>query len=241
MVRLLLPSVYRDVQIAADRSALDAAQTEALAGGEEGTFFWSDRSDKLDAALLLQPDRPRRETLPVIYVAALAFADALGAFAPPPAPISFEWPYGVLIDDALIGALSFACAPSGADTLPAWAVLGFELALTANAEEPGQRPHSTSIAEQGFERFSVPALLEGFSRHFLAWLNRWDTEGTPPVMAEWSRRAFGATLNPTIVLSGGGSATPLGLDIAGNLRVRQNGRERTLPLEAALADQVIRG
>ena len=241
MGRLLLPPAYRDIQLAADRSALVEAKAAARAGMEEGILFWSERSDKLDAALLLQPDRPRGETLPVIYVAALAFADALGAFAPPPAPISFAWPGGILADGAQIGALSLACAPSNPDAIPDWAVLGFQLALAAGDEEPGQRPDRTSIAEQDFEGFSIAAQIEGFGRHFLAWLSRWDTEGVRPILIEWSRRAFGASLGPTIDLRGVGRVKPLDLDSAGNLRVRQGSGERMLLLEAALADRTIYG
>lgn len=241
MTELLLPPVYRAVRIAPDRAAMVEARAAAATGGEDGTLFWSDRSDRLDAALLLRPDRARRDTLPVIYVAALAFADALGAFAPPPAPVSFTWPHGILLDGALIGGLSLVCAPCGADAIPAWAVLGCELALAADSGEPGRNPYRTSIADEDFEGFSVAAQIEGFSRHFLAWLNRWDAGEAAAIMAEWSRRAFGAMLHPTVDLPGGGRATPLGLDAAGNLRAREGDGERILPLEAALADRAIHG
>ncbi|MDE2167649.1 MAG: hypothetical protein KGJ66_15095 [Alphaproteobacteria bacterium] len=241
MVELLLPPLYRAVLIRPEQSAIVEARTVAATGAEEGTIFWSDRPDKLDAALLLHPDSSRRDTLPVIYVAALAFADALGAFAPPPAPVSFTWPCGVLIDGALIGGLSLAFARCGADDVPEWAVLGCELAVAADRGEPGRNPYRTSIVEEDFEGFSIAAQIEGFSRHFLAWLNRWETGDAAPIMAEWSRRAFGTMLHPTVDLPGGRRAMPLGLDATGNLRVRQDDGERVLPLEAALTDWAIHG
>jgi BirA family transcriptional regulator, biotin operon repressor / biotin---[acetyl-CoA-carboxylase] ligase len=233
---LLLPPAYRAVRLVAECSALAEAIRAAAAGIEEGAFFWSDRADRLDAALLLTPDRPRQETLPVIYVAALAFADALGAFAPPPAPISFRWPGGIVIDGGLAGQISLRCAPSAADAAPAWAVLGFELNVAAGGDEPGRTPDRTSIADEDFEGFSIAAQIEGFTRHFLARLARWDAEGLAPIAEEWSRRAFGPAFQPEIEMPDGTRATPVGLDAEGNLRVRQAGGEYILPLDRALAD-----
>lgn len=239
MAKLSLPPPYRAVIVASGRSPAVEARAAAIAGDDEGAIFWVDRADRLDCALILKPERPRREALPVIYAAALAFADALGAFAPPPSPIGFGWPGEILIDGGRAGRLALACAPSAPTVVPAWAVLGFDLALTAGSDEPGREPTQTCIADEGFEGFSPAAQIEGFSRHFLAWLNRWDEGGLAPIAAEWSRRSF-APIAPTIGLPDGG-ATPLRLDEAGDLRVRQNGRERTLSLDAALAGQAVHG
>ncbi|HYL33425.1 MAG TPA: biotin/lipoate--protein ligase family protein [Stellaceae bacterium] len=239
MTEFTLPPPYRVVRLAPGQAALAEARAAAKAGEDEGVIFWADRADRLEFALTLKPDRPRRATVPVIYVAALAFADALGAFAPPPSPIGFGWPGDILVDGGLVGGLSLALAGSAADAIPEWAVLGFDLALGTGSEEPGRTPTHTCIAEEGFEDFSAVAQIEGFSRHFLTWLNRWDRDGFATIAAEWSRRAF-APLGPTIALPEG-PATPLGLDEAGDLRVRQNRRERILSLEAALASTAAYG
>lgn len=232
MTELELPPPYRAVCVAPDHSAFGKACAAAKAGEDEGVIFWAPSADRLDFGLTLIPDRPRRATLPVIYAAALAFADALGAFAPPPTPIGFGWPGQILIDGGVAGSLSLACAAGNAGNVPAWAVLGCDLALSAAGDEPGRTPGRTCIAEEVFEDFSVAAQIESFGRHFLAWLNRWERDGLISVTAEWSRRAF-MPLAPTIVLPGG-SATPLRLDEAGDLRVLWNGHERILSLDAAL-------
>ena len=239
MIEPLLPPPYRAVRLPGDRSAAAVAREAAAAGVEEGTFFWSDRPDRLDAALALEPDGIRRDTLPVIYVAGLAFATALGAFAQPPTPISFRWPRGIVIDGGLAGDLSLDCAPSAADAVPAWAVLGMRLVVAASAEEPGRAPYHTSVAEEDFEGFSVVAQIEGFCRHFLAGLERWEAEGLAPIAAEWWRRAAGLVIEPRLVLPDAVPGVPLGLDSAGNLRVLQGDRERVLRLESALADPAV--
>jgi BirA family transcriptional regulator, biotin operon repressor / biotin---[acetyl-CoA-carboxylase] ligase len=223
----LLPPPYRAERLAAGRSAREAACAAAEAGVAEGVLLWSDRSDRLDMALVLRPDRAQGETLPVIFVAALALADALGAFAPPPAPIGFAWPDGILIDGARAGRVSLRCAPSAPEAVPRWAVLGCDVALAAGGAEPGRTPDRTSLADEGFEDFSAAALIEGFARHFLARLARWEAEGFGPVAGEWWRRA-------QIARSGAG--VPIGLDGEGNLRLRDDRGDRIMPLDAALAD-----
>lgn len=239
MTELVLPPPYRAEEIARGRSAVAEALAAARAGREEGVIFWADRTDRFDCGLILKPDRPRREILPVIYVAALAFADALGAFAPPPTPIGFGWPGDILIDGGIAGRLSLTLAPGAADVIPGWAALGFDLALSAESDEPGRAPTRTCIAEEAFEGFSVAVQIEGFSRHFLAWLNRWDSQGLAPIAAEWSRRAF-TPLAPAVALDGR-QATPLRLDATGNLMVRHEGRERRLSLDAALTERALHG
>jgi len=239
MNKLTLPPPYRVICLAPERSAFADTWAAAKAGEEQGVIFWTERTDRLDFALTLKPDRPRRAAVPVVYVAALAFADALGAFVPPPSPIGFGWPKDILVDGGVVGGLSLAFANSAADEVPAWAALGFDLAVNAESDEPGRTPTRTCVAEEGFEDFSAAAQIEGFSRYFLSWLNRWDAGGLEPIISEWSRRAF-APLDPTITLPEG-PATPLGLNEAGDLRIRQNGRERTLSLEAALAGAVVHG
>ncbi len=234
MMELSLPPAYHAICLPGGRSAAAAARQAAAAGAEEGALFWGNRTDRLDCALLLRPDRPRRDTLPVIFVATLAFADALGRFAPPPAPISFRWPGDIVIDGGLAGRVSLDCAPGAADAVPYWAVLHFELALAAAVDEPGLSAAHTSIAEKGFEEFSVAAQLEAFSRHFLLWLDRWEAEGFAPIAASWWRRAVGFAASPAVGLTGGG-AVACGLNSCGNLRISEAGGERLLALDAALA------
>jgi biotin-(acetyl-CoA carboxylase) ligase len=237
MMALSLPPAYHAIRLPSGRSAVAAAREAAIAGAAEGALFWADRSDRLDSALLLRPDRPRREMLPVIFVAALAFADALGSFAPPQVPIALGWPGDILIDGGAAGHISLDCAPGSDDAVPDWAVLHFDLTVAAAAGEPGRTAGVTSVADEGFEEFSVAAQLEGFSRHFLVWLNRWEADGFAPIAAEWWRRALGPAARLEVRLPGGGRAAARGLDDFGNLVMGGDGQESILSLAAALAPQ----
>lgn len=235
MQTLSLPAPYREMRPAAGRSAIAAGRAAAACGIEEGALFWGERARRLECALVLRPDRPQCGTLPVIYLGALAVADALGAFAPPITPIAFSWPCGIVIDGALAGRVSLDCAPADPDAVPRWAVLGAALVLAAaEADEPGRTPFVTSTAAEGFGEFSAAGQIEGFARHFLRWLGRWEADGLAPVAAEWWRRAYGLQA-PPVPLPEGGRGVPLGLDDNGNLRVSCDGRECVLGLAAALA------
>jgi BirA family transcriptional regulator, biotin operon repressor / biotin---[acetyl-CoA-carboxylase] ligase len=236
MIALNLPPPYRAAYLAQGQPALAAARAAAAAGVEAGALFWGLCASSLGCALVLRPNRSRRDTLPLVYVAALAVADALGAFAAPTVPIAFRWPDGIVIDGGLAGRVSFASAPGAANAVPGFAVVGFELAVATGDGEPGHSPYVTSIAEEGFGEFSAAGLIEGFGRHFLRWLARLDAEGFAWIGAEWWRRAFGAPVDPAFDPTGAARITPLALDSSGNLRVTEDGRERILRLGAALGD-----
>ena len=226
---LVLPPPYRAERFDPDISALAAGRAAAAAGREEGALFWGERAGRLQCAVVLRPDRPRRETLPAVYMAALALADALAAFAAPPAPIGFRWPDGILVDGGLAGRVRLACADCGAEAVPAWAVLGFELALSRPGGEPGLAPDLTSIAEEGFDGFSAIGLIEGFARQLLRWAGRFEAEGSAAIAAEWWRRA------------GFAEGAAIGIDADGNLRLRREGRVEVQPLEAVLCDEAADG
>jgi BirA family transcriptional regulator, biotin operon repressor / biotin---[acetyl-CoA-carboxylase] ligase len=234
MSGMLLPPPYRAMRLTGARSAVAAGREAAAAGIAEGALFWCERADRLDCGLVLRPDRRRRETLPVIYVGALAVADALAIFAAPAKPIAFRWPGGIVIDGGLAGRVSLDCAPGGADAVPAWTVLGFALTLTTAGREAGLAPEITSLAEEGFADFTAAGLIEGFSRHFLRWLDRWEAEGFAPIAAAWWARAVDRAAAPPIAPPGERRGAPCGLSPAGDLRVRRGGRDRLLRLETAL-------
>ena len=234
MNSLSLPPPYRVLHFEG-AFAFDAACAVAAAGVEEGALFWSERSGRVECAVASRPDRPRRETLPEIYVGALAVADALAAFAAPPAPIGFRWPNGILVDGGLVGSVSLACAAGPPEAVPAWAVIGFALALSRPGDEPGRAPDLTSISEEGFDGFSSTGLIEGFARQLLRWARRLEAEGFASIAAEWWRRAFAGPGDRRPALAGVERGTPVALDAAGNLRLRRDGREEILPLEPALS------
>ena len=59
MVRnLALPPIYRAVAIEPKQDACTEAALLARDGAADGTFLWADRRDRIDCAVVLEPDRP---------------------------------------------------------------------------------------------------------------------------------------------------------------------------------------
>jgi len=58
MIGLMLPPPYHVIRLALERPASTDTWVAAKAGEEQGVIFWTERSDRLDFALTLKPDRP---------------------------------------------------------------------------------------------------------------------------------------------------------------------------------------
>ena len=67
-----LPPLYAVRALRADLDAFVAAVGRAETGDPAGTFLWTRRSDCIDLAVVLEPDHPRAQSLPVCLMA-LAF------------------------------------------------------------------------------------------------------------------------------------------------------------------------
>ena len=78
-----LPPLYSAAALRANRDPFMEAVVRAEAGDPAGTFLWARRSDCIDFAVILEPDRPRGESLPVSLVAMVAMLDALGGVIEP--------------------------------------------------------------------------------------------------------------------------------------------------------------
>jgi BirA family biotin operon repressor/biotin-[acetyl-CoA-carboxylase] ligase len=87
-----------------------------------------------------------------------------------------------------------------ADPYP-WVVLGLSLNVAEHPPNP-EPERFNSIHDSGTPEVSVEALLEGFSRHFLAWINRWAEEGFEPARKAWALRADGIDEPVTLILGG---------------------------------------
>jgi len=188
-----LPPIYRLVQIPRG-PAFPKALEEADAGAGPGTVVWSVRPDRLDCAIVLAPDEPLAVSLPVAYVALLGLGDALGALGPPNVPVTFGWPDRIEVNGAEVGGIRLAAAPViSPAAIPDWMVIGIAIRILGepNDDSPGLHPHRTALHEEGFGEVEAMPLLESFSRHFLAWMNRWQEDGFDPVRNAWLSRASG--------------------------------------------------
>lgn len=187
-----LPPVFHPRPVT-DRDPFDAAVAAADAGGEPGTLFWTPRRDRLEAAVVLAPDRPLADTRHAAAVTLVALADALEALGPPNLAIAFNPDSRVLVNGAVVGEVAFAAPPGTTeDAVPDWAVVGVRIDVLGDPDDPdpGLHPDRTALREEGFGDLDAPRLLESLARHTLFWMNVWENDGFEPVRRAWQGRTL---------------------------------------------------
>ncbi len=192
------------------------------AGGEPpGTIFWSPRTDRFQAAIVLAPEEPLAVAALAVYLGMLAMGDALGSTIPPGIDVTFIWPNRINLNGGMLGAVVLEVPPmTSREATPEWLALSFDLAITGGAADTRDAT-VTTLEEEGCGAVDSGALLEALARHALAWSNRWNDDGFAPLRPAWIRRLET-------------DRDAVDLDEAGNLLVTQDGETRTMGLIDAL-------
>jgi biotin-(acetyl-CoA carboxylase) ligase len=179
-----------------------------------------------DFAVILEPEEPLRLACRTLYAGMIALCDALAALAPPEKPILIEWPDAVLIDRGLIGGGRLGWPEGCAErTPPDWLVFGVSVRTAfARATETGLHPNATALEEEGFGEANPERVAEGFARHFLLAIDRWQEVGFEALVKEFLPR-----------LRFKDAEQRLSLSLSGDLDIRHGGvRVETCNLISAL-------
>ncbi len=213
----LLPPAFHLVALDPELDAFARAVRAAPRGIDDGTLYWADRSDRLDLAIVLEPEAPAARTLEALYVLTLAAGDAMAALLPPSVPVAFAWPGELILAGARAGKVRAALAPvADADGLPPWLVLALQIDVGPLGDKPGLIPDRTSLHGEGAGDAEVVPLVESVSRHFLHWTNRWHEDGLEPVRAAWNARCYRRGEPSTLAVAGQRVEGPVeGLDRRG--------------------------
>ncbi|MBI3451393.1 MAG: biotin--[acetyl-CoA-carboxylase] ligase [Rhodospirillales bacterium] len=235
-----LPPAYRLVTMDTVGSTNEEAKRLARAGAEDGTLVWareqtagrgrSGRSwtsppGNLYCSIIARPECPPAEAAQLSFVAALGLGGALGAVLPPLVEMRYKWPNDVLLNNRKVAGILIETEGVGKDALD-WLVIGVGLNIASHPEDT-EFPATGLKFEAGVD-FTAQELLETFTRHFLAWVNRWLDDGFEPVRQEWRRRAKGINEKIAVRLPDGRVAgTFIDLDTDGALILETDaGRRR---------------
>lgn len=188
-VPLDLPPVYRSVTL---REVGDAfAHARAIAGDSgAGTLVFVGRFDLAEFALVLEPDEPLALARRSFFAGMVALAEAVSGLAPPEKPVTVSWPDALLVDGGLVGGGRLGW-PDGAaaDQIPDWLVFGGTIRTVAmGAEEPGLRPLSAALEDEGFEEYGAERLVAGFARHLMLVTDTWREFGFGAVAQSYVKR-----------------------------------------------------
>jgi biotin-(acetyl-CoA carboxylase) ligase len=184
-----LPPPFRLVALREVGDAMTHAVSVAAEAGA-GTLVHVGRFDLAEFAVVLEPDEPLKTARRALYAGSAALADALAVHAPPEKPIEFVWPDAIHVDGGLVGGVRLAW-PKGADeeaTAP-WLVFGAMIRTVAMGEhEPGLRPLSAALEDEGFDDFASDRLVESFARHLMAAIDAWQDRGFGEVAKNYLAR-----------------------------------------------------
>jgi biotin-(acetyl-CoA carboxylase) ligase len=186
MRSLDLPPPFRVVVLREVGDAFDHARVHASALGA-GTLVFVGRFDLAEFAVVLEPEEPLASARRAFYACMVALGDALAAAAPPEKPIVIEWPDAIFVDGGLVGGGRLAW-PDHADerAAPNWLVFGAAIRTAfPSLREAGLHPRSTALAEESFDDLSSERLVEGFARHLMVALDRWQEGEFTPIAKDY--------------------------------------------------------
>jgi BirA family biotin operon repressor/biotin-[acetyl-CoA-carboxylase] ligase len=198
-----LPHVYELVQCDVIDSAVAEAGRLAQAGADEGTLVWTqEQSAALDRfgqllpsprgnlyiCLVLRPECPLAVAQQLVLVATIGLGLTIAEAAPPMTDLRYQWPNSVLLNNAETGIITFVPGPENAGQVE-WLLLG--VTAHVNHVPVALDVYSTSLQAEGVERLSAVEVLQGFSRHFLSGINRWDEAGFAQTRKSFMHRMEG--------------------------------------------------
>ena len=165
------------------------ARRQSAGRGRRGRAWESDTGN-LFATLLTTTRKPPAEAAQVTFIAALAIADLLDAFAPP-SLVTIKWPNDVLLaGDKASGVLVESGAHEGGGL---WLAIGIGVNL-AQAPEGTERP-ATALANHLRGDVLTPPTVEAaaatLAGAFAVWMERWETLGFQPILDAWQARTSG--------------------------------------------------
>jgi len=208
-----LPPPFRLVVLREVGDAFAHASAHAAELGA-GTLVFVGRFDLAEFAVVLEPDQPLATARLAFYAGMVALGDVLAASAPPEKPITIEWPDSIYVDGGLVGGGRLAW-PERADeqAAPDWLVFGAAIrTVSMSGEDAGLHPLATALEEEGFSDAGSTELVEGFARHLMAALDRWQEDGFAAIA-----QAYAAKLKRR-------SGERCEIDAAGDLRLRRPGK-----------------
>ena len=191
-----------------------------------GTLVFVGRFDLAEFAVVLEPDEPLRTARRAFYAGMAALTDALIAQAPPEKPVTCIWPDAINVDGGLVGGAQFAWSDGPEDEPPDWLVFGGMIRTVSMAEgEPGLRPLSTAIGDEGFDETGAAELVGSFARHLMVQIDTWQEFGFKEIAKTYLSRL------------GQEKGVRRDIDDNGDLLVQRMGKanDERRPLIAALA------
>ena len=165
------------------------ARRQSAGRGRRGRQ-WESQDGNLFSTLMQLTRKSPAEAAQVTFVAALAIADLLDAWAPA-SLVTIKWPNDVMLAGQ---KASGVLVESGAhESGGLWLAVGIGINLVS-APEGTERP-ATALAHHLRGDAASPPTIEAaaakLAEAFNVWMTRWETLGFQPILDAWSARTAG--------------------------------------------------
>lgn len=151
---------------------------------------WESQDGNLFSTLLQLTRKPPAEAAQVTFVAALAIADLLDAWAPA-SLVTIKWPNDVMLAGRKTSGVLVESGAHEAGGL--WLAVGIGVNL-ASAPEGTERP-ATALSHHLRGDVTAPPTVEvaasKLAEAFDVWMTRWETLGFEPILDAWRARTAG--------------------------------------------------
>lgn len=151
---------------------------------------WESQDGNLFSTLLQLTRKSPAEAAQVTFVAALAIADLLDAYAPP-SLVTIKWPNDVMLAGEKTSGVLVESGVHESGGL--WLAVGIGVNL-AHAPEGTERP-ATALAQHlrgdVLTTPKVEAAAAELAKAFAVWMDRWETLGFQPILDAWRARTPG--------------------------------------------------
>lgn len=151
---------------------------------------WESQDGNLFSTLMQVTRKPPAEAAQVTFVAALAIADLLDAWAPA-SLVTIKWPNDVMLAGQ---KASGVLVESGAhESGGLWLAVGIGINLVS-APEGTERPATALAHHLRGDAVSPPTIEAAAAKlaaAFHVWMTRWETLGFQPILDAWSARTAG--------------------------------------------------
>ena len=178
---------------------------------------WETGDGNLAATLLMSTDKAPAQAAQVSFVAALAVADLLCAYAPA-GLVSLKWPNDPLLGGLKVSGILIESGPRAAGGL--WLAVGIGVNL-ARKPVDAERPTTALGPHLNISPPRPEAAVELLAAAFERWSDVWERLGFPAIADAWTARAHGLG-EPCVARLGAETLEGVaeGLDGDGALRLR---------------------
>jgi len=228
---LTFPPAMSGEAVASD--PFETAVMRAVQGCEAGLVTYRIAADRIGAALVLAPEVPLEDAMAMLPLCGVGFQNALGALAPPEVAVHLDWTGGLRVNGASCGRLRACAEQQDPKAMPLWLVVGFELPLLPQGDDPGLSPDQTALYAEGCAEVDPGQLIEAWARHSLNWIARWDDAGVKPLHDEWRGLAFGLGEETS---QNGHRGTFVGVDERFGMLLRDGEATHLIPLTMLLEE-----